>query len=159
MSGGVIGLDLAQRYGWAAVDVYGRLTASGHRDLRSDLSLGERCHQLTMSIADLVTEYRPDFLAIEKPIHAGRFTAFATARALYAYAACAEMVAHIHQVGYAELARSTCTKRVLGNGRADKAAGVLFARHFKPLLNSDDEADAILVAFAAHGMREGRAAA
>lgn len=149
----ILALDLARHYGWAVVDAAGQYVASGARELPTAPTSGAQMHMLSMSIADLIDEYAPEWVAIEKPIHTGKFTSFQTARNLYSYAAIAGMVAHIRELGFVEIGRSTCCKLVLGDGRAKKAAGVVFARQFKPLLNSDDEADAVLVAMAAHKLR------
>jgi Holliday junction resolvasome RuvABC endonuclease subunit len=145
----LLALDLAASYGWCAVDDNGAYIASGHRTLRASASRGEKAHQLAMSIADLIDEYGPDWVVIEKP-HSPHYGA---ARNLFLFAGIAEMVAHIHERGYFELARSECYARVVGKGNAKKVSGIEFARRFKPLCNSDDESDAILVAFAAHQVR------
>lgn len=147
-AGGVLGLDLARDWGWAVVDANGNYVASGHRKL-TGADRGQEAHQLSMSIADLVTEYVPDWIVIEKP-HSHHYGA---ARNLFGYATVAHHVAHIRQLGFHEIARADAYKRVVGKGNAEKVAGVIFARQFKPLLNSDDEADAILVAMAGHKLR------
>ncbi len=149
MTHGVLGLDLAKSYGWAYVSDDGHYVASGHRVLRT-VDRGEAAQQLQLSISDLVTEFAPDFIAIEKP-HSPHYGA---ARNLFGYATIAHLVAHVRELGFAELGRAECYKSVVGKGNAKKAAAVEWARQFKPLLNSDDESDAILVAFAAHKLRE-----
>ena len=146
--GGVLGLDLARAWGWAVVDAQGAYVASGHRMLRGN-DRGQNAHQLSLSIADLVTEYAPDWLIIEKP-HSPHYGA---ARNLFGYAMVAHHVAHIRELGFQEIARADAYKRVVGKGNAKKVSGVLYGRQFKPLLNSDDESDAILVAMAGHQMR------
>lgn len=150
MTHGVLGLDLAAKYGWAYVSDDGRYVASGHRELRA-ADHGARAHQLQLSISDLVTEFAPDFIAVEKP----NSHHYGAARSLFGYATIAHWVAHVRELGYAELVRGECYKSVVGKGNAKKIAAVEWARQFKPLLNSDDEADAVLVAFAAHKMRDG----
>lgn len=150
MTQGVLALDLAGSYGWAYVDGRGEYVASGHRVLRPSADRGEKAHQLAMAIADLVTEYGPDWIAVEKP----NSKHYGAARNLFGYAMIAHMVAHIRERGYVELSRAECYQRVVGRGNAKKIAGVEFARRYKPLCNSDDEADAILIAFAAHQIRE-----
>ena len=147
-SGGILGLDLAKQYGWAVVDAAGKYVASGHRKL-CGLDRGQDAHQLALSIADLITEYEPDWVIIEKP-HSPHYGA---ARNLFGYAMVAHHVAHIRQIGFHEIARADAYKRVVGTGNAKKVAGVLYGRQFKPLLNSDDESDAILVAMAGHQVR------
>jgi Holliday junction resolvasome RuvABC endonuclease subunit len=149
---GVLGLDLAAKYGWAYVDSAGRYVASGHRELRK-ADRGACAHQLQQSISDLVTEFCPDFIAVEKP----NSRHYGAARNLFGYATVAHWVAHVRELGYAELVRGECYRLVVGKGNAQKIAGVEWARQFKPLLNSDDESDAILVAFAAHKLRESNA--
>jgi len=151
---GVLGLDLARKYGWAYISPNGTYIASGHR-LLSNGSRGEQANQLQNSIADLVTEYGPDWIAIEKP-HSPHYGA---SRNLFGYAMIAHWVAHIRELGFVELSRSECYLSIVGKGNAKKASGVLFGRQFKPLLNSDDESDAILVAMAAHKLRERKEAA
>jgi Holliday junction resolvasome RuvABC endonuclease subunit len=158
MSGGVLGLDLAASYGWAYVDHTGAYVASGHRQVAADSSLGRRAYYLKQSICDLITEYAPDWIAIEAPIHAGKITHFRTARSLYVYAGAAEEVSYLRELGFIEFPRSTCCKAVLGFGNAKKEDGVKFARSLKPSLQSDDEADAILVALTGHKRRIARAA-
>ena len=150
--GGILGLDLARSWGWASVNQYGEYIASGHRSLPNDGDRGKGAHYLALAIADLVTEFAPDFIAVEKP----NSRHYGAARNLFGYATVAAMTAHVHELGYQELVRSDCYKRVVGKGNAKKLAGVEFARQFKPLCNSDDESDAILVAMAAHQMRSGR---
>ena len=146
---GVLGLDLARKYGWAIVDADGSYVASGHRELINTADRGHQAHQLANSIADLVTEYAPDWIAVEKP----NSRHYGAARNLFGYAMIAHMVAHIRELGFVEIVRSDAYKRVVGRGDAAKLVGVMFGRQFKPLLNSDDESDAILVAMAAHKMR------
>lgn len=158
MQRGVLGLDLAANYGWAYVDGQGRYVASGHAKVAADTNLGRRAYFLRQAIADLVTDYRPDWIAIEAPIHAGKMTHLRTARSLYVYAAAAEEVAYLRELGFIEFPRSTCCKAVLGFGNAKKPDGLAFARGFKPSLQSDDEADAILVALTGHTRRTARAA-
>lgn len=153
--GGILGCDLARRWGWAYVGPDGRYIASGHRELRNGAERGEQAHQLAMSIADLVTEYAPDWIAIEKP-HSPHYGA---SRNLFGYAIVAHMVAHIRELGFVEIGRTDAYKAVVGQGNAQKISGVMFARQFKPLLNSDDEADAVLIAMAAHKRRSMRRAA
>lgn len=149
LAGGILGLDLALKYGWAVVDPCGRYVASGHRSLRIG-DRGEQAHQLSQAIADLVTEYGPDWIAIEKP-HSPHYGA---ARNLFGYAMIAAQIAHIRELGFYELSRAECYLSMVGKGNAKKVAGVTFGRQFKPLLNSDDESDAILVAMAAHKLRQ-----
>jgi len=153
--GGVLGLDLARKWGWAAIGPGGDYVASGHRALRVGADRGEQAHQLQNSIADLVTKYGPDWIAIEKP-HSPHYGA---SRNLFGYAMIAHWVAHIRELGFVELSRAECYLSIVGKGNAKKASGVLFGRQFKPLLNSDDESDAILVAMAAHKLRENKEAA
>lgn len=148
MISGVLGLDLARKYGWAYIGPDGAYIASGHRIL-PNTGRGEEAHVLANSIADLVTEYAPDWIAIEKP-HSHHYGA---SRNLFGYAFVAAMVAHIRELGFVEIGRTDAYKSVVGKGNAGKEAGVLYGRQFKPLLNSDDESDAILVAMAAHRMR------
>jgi Holliday junction resolvasome RuvABC endonuclease subunit len=152
---GILGLDLARAWGWAYVGPDGAYVASGHRALRNGAGRGEQAHQLQLSIADLVTEYGPDWIAIEKP-HSPHYGA---SRNLFGYAMVAHWIAHIRELGFVELGRKECYLSIVGKGDAKKAAGVLFGRQFKPLLNSDDESDAILVAMAAHKLRERKEAA
>jgi len=147
--GGILGLDLAKEWGWAVVDPDGKYVASGNRKLRGT-DRGEDAYQLALSVSDLITEYAPDWVIIEKP-HSPHYGA---ARNLFGYAMVAHHVAHIRQLGFQEIARADAYKRVVGKGNAKKVAGVLFGRQFKPLLNSDDESDAILVAMAGHQFRE-----
>jgi len=152
--GGVLGLDLACKWGWAYVEpLDGAYAASGHRKLWIG-DHGQQAHQLAMAIADLVTEYAPDWIAIEKP----NSHHYGASRALFGYATIAAMVAHIREVGFVEITRADAYKRIVGAGNAKKISGVMFGRQFKPLLNSDDESDAILIALAAHQMRERKAA-
>lgn len=146
----ILGLDLANKWGWAVVDAEGQYVNSGHQQLSASAPLGQRMHGLHLSLADLVTDYQPDFIVIETP-HSPDYGA---ARVLFAYAGIAAQIAYIRERGYQELARSTVYKTVLGKGNLSKAEGVKWARQHKPLLNSDDESDAMLVAFAAHTMRE-----
>jgi Holliday junction resolvasome RuvABC endonuclease subunit len=148
LAGGVLGLDLARSYGWAYLDPQGRYVASDHRHL--DGKLGEKSHHLHLSIADLVTRYSPDWVAVEQP-HSPHYGA---ARTLFAYAAIAALVAHVRECGYVELGRAECCKAVLGAGRISKEDGIHYCQRFKPSLTSDDEADAILVALTAHQRRE-----
>ena len=155
MSGGCLGLDLAAAWGWSYIDATGRFVASGHQKVAPGTSLGRRAYFLKQAILDLVTEHNPAWIAIEKPIHAGKMTHFATARALYVYAAAAEEVAYLREIGFHEFARSTCCKEVLLDGRAKKPDGVAFAKTLKPTITSDDEADAILVALTCHRHRAG----
>ena len=147
-SGGILGLDLAKQWGWAVVDADGHYVASGHRKL-CGIDRGQDAHQLSLSIADLITEFGPDWVIIEKP-HSPHYGA---ARNLFGYAIVAHLVAHIRQIGFHEIARADAYKRVVGSGNAKKVDGVLYGRQFKPLLNSDDESDAILVAMAGHQQR------
>lgn len=154
MTAGVLGLDLAKSYGWAVVGQDGAYVDSGHRML-TGTDRGQHAHQLALAVADLVTEHSPDWIAIEKP-HSPHYGA---SRNLFGYAMVAHMVAHIRELGFVEIARADAYKRVVGKGNAKKVSGVLFGRQFKPLLNSDDESDAILVAMAAHQMRDHKEAA
>lgn len=149
----ILAFDLARRYGWAVVDSNGAYVASGCRELAALVLDGEQYHRLALSIADLVDQYAPEWIAVEKPIHTGRTTSIQTARALYCYAGIAAMTAYLREIGYVELARSSCCKQILGSGLATKADGVAFARQYKPGLASEDEADAILVALTAHKSR------
>lgn len=149
---GVLGLDLAARWGWAYIGPDGSYRKSGVRQLRASDGRGERMHVLMTSIADLVTRFGPDFVVVEAPI---KRTGYPTARSLYGYAACAEIVAHVREVGYAEMTRAECLQLV-GTQKGGKAPGVSFCRQFKPDLTDDNEADAILVALAAHERRESR---
>jgi Holliday junction resolvasome RuvABC endonuclease subunit len=146
---GTLGLDLARAWGWAVVSPSGEYVASGHRSLGNAPGRGGQAHQLAMAIADLVTEFGPQFIAVEKP----NSQHYGAARNLFGYAMVAEMVAHIRELGYVEIVRGQAYLAVVGKGNAKKLSGVLFGRQFKPLLNSDDESDAILVAMAAHKMR------
>jgi Holliday junction resolvasome RuvABC endonuclease subunit len=146
--GGILGLDLAKSWGWAVVDPQGAYVASGHRTL-SGTDRGENAHQLALSIADLITEYAPDWVVIEKP----NSHHYGAARNLFGYAMVAHHVAHIRECGFHEIVRADAYKRVVGAGNAKKVSGVLYGRQFKPLLNSDDESDAILVAMAGHQIR------
>ena len=143
-------LELAGRYGWAVVSRDGSYVASGHRELRPSADRGEKAHQLANSIADLITEFSPEFIAIERPI----VGPYGAVRNLYGYAMVVHMVAHIRELGFLELQRSSTYAAIVGNGGAKKVTAVEFARRYKPLCNSDDEADAVLVAFAAHKLRE-----
>lgn len=155
MRSGILGLDLARKYGWAYIGPDGGYIESGARELDSAAPIGEQMHRLSMSISDLIDEFAPDWVAIEKPIHGGKFTAFGTALKLYGYAAVAAMVTHIHELGFVQLQRSSCCKAILGSGKAKKADGIAYVRrNFVPLCNSDDQADAILVALTAHKMRQ-----
>lgn len=147
--GGVIGLDLARLWGWAAVDHDGVYLGSGHRSILAGASRGAQAQQLQLAVADLVTRFRPTQIAIEKP-HSHHYGA---SRNLFGYAMVAHWVAHIRELDFIELGRSECYLSVVGKGNAKKLSGVMFARQFKPLLNSDDEADAILVAMHAHKLR------
>lgn len=147
--GCILALDLAAKYGWAIIDKTGRYVTSGHDKLTGGY-LGRRMNQLYAELARLTAEYGPDWIATEAPIQR---TGFLTARALYAYSGVAQMVADDAHIGYAEFSRTDYCKAILGTGHADKATGVLHARQFKPLLNSDDEADAILVGLCAHARR------
>jgi Holliday junction resolvasome RuvABC endonuclease subunit len=149
MTAGVIGLDLARKYGWAYISRDGEYIASGHEAL-PQTERGHQAHCLQLKIADLVQEYCPHWIAIEKP-HSHHYGA---SRNLFGYAMVAHMVAHIRELGFVEIARSEAYKSVVGKGNAKKVSGVEFGRQFKPLLNSDDESDAILIALAAHKMRE-----
>ena len=146
---GLIGLDLAASWGWCAIAANGTYIDSGHKSLSPYPERGEKAHVLMSAISDLVTQFNPDWIAIEKP-HSQHYGA---ARNLFGYAMIAHQVAHIRELGFIELARSECYAAVVGKGNAKKASGVTFCRQFKPLLNSDDESDAILVALAAHQRR------
>jgi Holliday junction resolvasome RuvABC endonuclease subunit len=147
--GGILGLDLAKEWGWAVVGPDGNYVASGHRKL-CGVDRGQDAYQLALSISDLITEFEPDWLIIEKP----NSHHYGAARNLFGYAMVAHHVAHIRQLGFQEIVRGDAYKRVVGNGHAKKLAGVLYGRQFKPLLNSDDESDAILVAMAGHQWRQ-----
>lgn len=151
--GGVLGLDLAGRWGWAYVDGQGRYVASGCREMSQAATLGQRSHYLKLAIADLITEFAPEWVAVEKPINRGKFSSIEALRALYSYATAAQEVAYLREVGYAEFGRSTCCKVVLGDGRAKKPDGLAYARTLKPCIRHDDEADALLVALTAHRNR------
>jgi Holliday junction resolvasome RuvABC endonuclease subunit len=155
MRGGILGLDLAGRTGWCYVDAAGFYVASGHFKLTPATPLGGRVFYLRQKISDLATERTPDWIAIEKPIHNGGRTGLAVARALYSYAAAAEEVAYLHEIGFMEFARSTCCKVILGSGRAKKPDAVAFARRLKPSITSEDEADSILVGLTCHRHRVG----
>lgn len=155
LSGGVLGLDLARKYGWAYVDATGAYVASGHRELSAADPIGRQMHRLSMSIADLIDEFHPEWVAVEKPILTGKFTSFDTAVKLMGYAAVASLVAEVREVGFQAVPRSSACKAVVGKGKIAKAEGVLHVRqHYEPLCNSDDQADAILVALTAHKWRE-----
>jgi Holliday junction resolvasome RuvABC endonuclease subunit len=145
----VLGLDLAKSYGWAYIAPDGGYVASGKRILRG-VDRGTMAHELQMSIADLVTEFAPDWIAIETP-HSHHYGA---SRNLFGYAMVAHWVAHVRELGFVELGRSECYAACVKDGKkSTKLGGVVWARQFKPLLNGDDEADAIMVAMTAHMRR------
>ena len=114
--------------------------------MRAGSSKGERMHHLSMSIADLCTQYPIDIMAVEKP----NSRHHSTLRVLASYASAAAMVAHIHEIEYQEIVRGEAYKLVVGKGNAPKSEGVLYGRRYKPLLNNDDEGDSIVIAMAAH---------
>jgi Holliday junction resolvasome RuvABC endonuclease subunit len=151
----ILGLDCGAAYGWAVVDDLGAYVRSGHRELPSGLDLGPSCHRFSMSIADLIDEFGITLVYAEKPVSQH----YGAQRRLFAYPAIAALIAHLHHADYREINRSEAYLAVVGKGNAPKLSGVLFGRQFKPLLNSDDEGDAILVALAAHKLRERRQAA
>ena len=150
----ILGLDLGNQWGWAVVDHRGVYKCSGHRSLGS-YEEGPQAHKLSMAIADLIDEYHATALWIEKPVSRH----YGAQRRLFGYATIAAVVAHLHQIDYGEINRSAAYLAVVGKGNAPKLDGVLFGRRYKPLLNSDDEGDAILVALAAHKLRERQEAA
>jgi Holliday junction resolvasome RuvABC endonuclease subunit len=108
-----------------------------------------------MAIADLIDEYGVRSVWTEKPVshHYG------AQRRLFGYSTVVALVAHLHHCDYYEINRSEAYRLVVGKGNAPKLDGVLFGRQFKPLLNSSDESDAILVALAAHKQRDRKEAA
>lgn len=151
----ILGLDCGAAYGWAVVNLVGGYVRSGHRELPPGLDLGPSCHRFSMSVADLIDEFRIRLVFAEKPVSPH----YGAQRRLFAYNAVAALVAHLHHAEYREINRSEAYLAVVGKGNAPKLDGVLFGRRYKPLLNSDDEGDAILVALAAHKLRERQEAA
>jgi Holliday junction resolvasome RuvABC endonuclease subunit len=150
----VLALDLGAAYGFAIISPTGEIVASGARNLRGDAG-GPRLACLHNSLCDLVTEYAPEHIAIEKPIHAGRFTAFGTARALYEYAGLAALIAHWREIGFVEINRMSAYKAVLGRGNAKKDDALAYVRDTLGIANaSQDEADAVIVGLAVHADRE-----
>lgn len=148
----ILALDLAQSFGWCVVNRSGEYVASGHQSL-PNTHRGKRLYELRKCLEELIDIYQPDWMAVEKPVshHYG------AARNLFSFAGLAELLAEDYSLGYIELNRSECYKAVLGAGNAGKVSGIVYARQFKPLLNSDDESDAVLVAMAAHKMRSANA--
>lgn len=145
-----LGLDLGAKFGWAVVhSSSGLYVRSGHRELPAGLDYGQAAHRLSMCIADLIDAHSVTSVWIEKPVSQH----YGAQRRLFGYATVAHLVAHLHHADSHEINRSEAYLAMVGKGNAPKFKGVLFGRQFKPLLNSDDESDAILVAMAAHKLR------
>jgi Holliday junction resolvasome RuvABC endonuclease subunit len=151
----ILGLDCGHNWGWAVVDDRGAYVRSGHRQLPADLDLGPSCHRFSMAIGDLIDEFAITSVWAEKPVSQH----YRAQRRLFAYPAIAALIAHLHLAGYHEINRSEAYRTLLGKGDAPKLSGVLFGRQYKPLLNSDDEGDALLVALAGYKLSEARRAA
>ena len=151
----ILGLDLGASHGWAVVDRFGAYVRSGHRKFTTVHDLGAQVHQLSMSISDLCDEFGIEAVWVEAPTSRN----YLAQRRLFAYPAVAAWVAHVKELAYDEIFHNQACKLLIGKGNATKTDGVIYARQFKPLLNSDDEADAILVALAAHKLRERQEAA
>lgn len=151
----ILGLDCGASYGWAVVNDLGLYVRSGHRELPAGLDLGPSCHSFSMAIADLIDEFGVTAVWAEKPVSQH----YGAQRRLFAYNAVAALVAHLHHAEYREINRSEAYLAVVGRGNAPKLDGVLFGRQYKPLLNSSDEGDALLVALAGHKLSERRDAA
>lgn len=145
----ILAIDCGQKFGWAVVNEAGGYVRSGHRELPAGLGFGPSAHHFSMAIADLIDQFCIRAVWAEKPVSQH----YGAQRRLFGYSTVAALVAHLHHCDYHEINRSEAYRLVVGKGNAPKLDGVLFGRKFKPLLNSDDEGDSILVAFAAHKLR------
>lgn len=150
----ILALDLGFLYGYAVIGPTGAIAASGARKLRGNAG-GARLACLHNSLCDLVTEYAPEHIAIEKPIHRGGQTGFPVARALYEYAGVAALIAHWRELGFVEINRASAYKVVLGRGNAKKEQALAYVREVLGIVDaSQDQADAIIVGLAVHRDRE-----
>lgn len=148
----VLGIDPGYaRCGWAVIkDEGGEITALGFGciETKDDLEAGQRLRAVSDKIADLLLEYRPDRVAIEKLFfQSNAKTAFGVAEARGAIlATCART-----GIAIVEKTPPEVKLAVTGSGRADKIQVrkmVMALCRLDQPPHPDDAADALAIAIA-----------
>lgn len=152
----IVGIDPGSRLtGWGIIDMDGnhaRHVSSGHLAIKAD-NLPQRLQLIFQGISDIVTEYEPQELAIERVfVHRNADSALKLGHARGA-AICAAM---LHALEVAEYSPTQIKQATVGKGNAAKPQ----VQHMvKILLNlkqmpQEDEADALAAAIC-HGHTRG----
>lgn len=154
----VLGLDPGTAtFGWGVVEVGGvRPLHVAHGALRTaaTLTLGERLSMLRDGIAGLITEHKPDRIAIERIFSQSNLQ---SAVAIGAVRGVALLIAADHSIEVVEATPSEMKRAIAGDGRATKAAVTkaitkLLAMQKAP--TPDDAADALALALWGAGARK-----
>jgi crossover junction endodeoxyribonuclease RuvC len=159
MSMRVLGLDPGTAtFGWGVVDVGGvRPVHVAHGALRTSAtdSLGGRLSSLRDGIQGLVSEHRPDRIALERVFAQSNIQ---SAVAIGAARGIALLLASDNNIEVVEATPTEMKRAIAGDGRATKAAvtkaiAKLLSLHTAP--SPDDAADALALALWGGGARNG----
>lgn len=155
----IIGLDLATRSGWAALDLYGKRLDSGAWPLapRARQPKTDRWARFNVALTDLLNCYvdRVAVVAIEEPFTEynrvpGRRQNIANPGVAWGLVAIAEMHAHTRGIDCVRYGQSRVKKHAAGNGRASKVqVAAAVSRRLGYSVPGGDEADALAVALTA----------
>ena len=142
----ILGLDLAKSTGWAVLDK-GQLIASGTQvfEKRRGESNGIMFLKLQKFLRTLIQRYEPQLIAYEQAHFRGAGTEI-----LVGYQTHTQSVAEEAKIESVGIHTGTVKKAFTGKGNASKQEVMEMAELlFGVELTSDDEADAIAVAYAA----------
>jgi Holliday junction resolvasome RuvABC endonuclease subunit len=134
----VLALDIATNVGWAVGDGSRQGTHCGTQRLNSAGDLGRMSHYFGLFLADLITTWEPDLIAIERGFFRGPMSYHLTG-----------LIWDAHRVGYVrgvprvEFPPATIKKFICGSGKASKddVLTEIIVRGFYP--HNDHEADAL----------------
>lgn len=132
----ILALDIARKTGWSLPDI------SGTYDMTAELEATQDYGRITWLfqgwLAEMLTEHKPDMVAIETPIIRGKPTIL-----LVGLVQAAHCIAYAHQIKRTERTCQAIKTFATGKHNATKDAVIdaLRAKGIEP--KSNDEADAI----------------
>lgn len=150
----ILGLDPGLRHtGWGIIDKNGSavsFVATGVISADTDLTLAERLAQIHKSLAQVITDYKPQEAAIEETfvnVNPTSTLKLGQARGV------AMLTPALYQISVAEYTPNQIKKMIVGVGHAEKKQVDMMVRKMLPTLPLDippDSADALAIALC-HG--------
>jgi len=155
--GGILALDLAGRTGWAYGHASARLSrpdAFGYWDLgSSSVSLAAPWTNLLDQLKDVFTVMRPSLVVFEAPLPPSAQKHARTARLLFGYCTCVEIMCWRWEIECREQDAPTVRKQLLGHARPSKEEIVNWCRARQLDITDHNAADAVTLWFFSAALR------